>query len=991
MLVIALATIVDAQPLGPAPPATATATLSSASCPGTGCVALKTSGGYGSFAVQVTGTWVGTLTFEGSVDNVTFQPVNVTLTNGSSTVTTATGNGVWAGSVAGLTSIQTRFSAYSSGSAVVTVVATPSGGGGGGGGGGGAASSVTINDPSVTSQKAAVNASGQLSITCANCSGSGASAVDNSAFTAGTTSGAPAMGFFHSTIDTVTDGDTAAVAIDSKRNQFGVIRDAALNARGANVTAGNALVVDGSASTQPVSGTVGVSGTVTVTPAGGATFTTRGTTVTQQAFASLQSGATANGNGGVAGISNGYGTVVLDVQCTTCSGGTTINFEAAGPDLNFVPIFATQLGTNTVATTTTQAGNSVWTANVTALTQIRARISSYSAGTITVDAVAEAMPVTASAVNANVIGTVPVSGTVTTTPPSNASTNVAQLAGTTTSVNSGTKDAGTLRVVLATDQPALTNKLLVTPDSVALPANQSVNVSQINAVTPLMGNGTTGTGSQRVTIASDNTAFSVNAAVSGTVTTSPPANATTNVTQFGGVNVSTGTGAGGTGIPRVTVSNDSTVGLVAGSAVIGHVIADTGSTTAVTGNVTVAQATGTNLHAVLDTTSTTAVTQATGTNLHAVTDTGSTTAVTGNVTVVQGTGTSLHAVLDTTSTTAATQATAANLNAQVQGPAASGATKSGNPLQDGGVFNTTQPTVTTGQAVEAQYTARGAAIVATGVDAFTVGLPALASTSTKQSDGTQKTQLVDGSGNVIASTSNNLNVQCANCSGSGASAVDQAAFTAGSSVFAPSGGEFNDSAASLATGTQGMSRLTANRAEHVNLRDALGQEKGVPTNPEIVADLTVAQLLAQIQKQGTRLSGTFGRSISSTGDALDINLRYADPCSSAAKASVPISQTASTRILLGPSRRVFICSVMVVGADAENIALVEGVGTTCGTGTVGIIGGTTAATGPNLAANGGFSLGGGMGAVAIGDGVDICLLQSGAGRVAGTLTYALAQ
>jgi hypothetical protein len=38
-----------------------------------------------------------------------------------------------------------------------------------------------------------------------------------------------------------------------------------------------------------------------------------------------------------------------------------------------------------------------------------------------------------------------------------------------------------------------------------------VNVKEINGVAPLMGNGTTGTGSQRVTIASDNTAFSVNA------------------------------------------------------------------------------------------------------------------------------------------------------------------------------------------------------------------------------------------------------------------------------------------------------------------------------------------------------------------------------------------------------------------------------------------------------------------------------------------------
>lgn len=42
------------------------------------------------------------------------------------------------------------------------------------------------------------------------------------------------------------------------------------------------------------------------------------------------------------------------------------------------------------------------------------------------------------------------------------------------------------------------------------PSNASSNISQINGITPLMGNGVTGTGSQRVTIASDNTAFSVN-------------------------------------------------------------------------------------------------------------------------------------------------------------------------------------------------------------------------------------------------------------------------------------------------------------------------------------------------------------------------------------------------------------------------------------------------------------------------------------------------
>ncbi len=48
-----------------------------------------------------------------------------------------------------------------------------------------------------------------------------------------------------------------------------------------------------------------------------------------------------------------------------------------------------------------------------------------------------------------------------------------------------------------------------TTNLVALAANQSVNNAQINGVTPLMGNGVTGTGSQRVTIVSDNAPFSV--------------------------------------------------------------------------------------------------------------------------------------------------------------------------------------------------------------------------------------------------------------------------------------------------------------------------------------------------------------------------------------------------------------------------------------------------------------------------------------------------
>jgi hypothetical protein len=54
-----------------------------------------------------------------------------------------------------------------------------------------------------------------------------------------------------------------------------------------------------------------------------------------------------------------------------------------------------------------------------------------------------------------------------------------------------------------------------------LAANQSVNLAQIAATTTATGNGTASAGCQRVTIASDNTAFSVNAAQSGTWTVQP--------------------------------------------------------------------------------------------------------------------------------------------------------------------------------------------------------------------------------------------------------------------------------------------------------------------------------------------------------------------------------------------------------------------------------------------------------------------------------------
>lgn len=116
-----------------------------------------------------------------------------------------------------------------------------------------------------------------------------------------------------------------------------------------------------------------------------------------------------------------------------------------------------------------------------------------------------------------------------------------------------------------------------------------------------------------------------------------------------------------------------------------------------------------------------------------------------------------------------------------------------------------------------------------------------------------------------------------------------------------------------------------------------------------------------------------------------------DPCAgNTDKGNGPISQTTSTQLLAGvPGKRLRVCSVFVVGADAENLSFVEGTGSVCGTSTLAIIGGTTAANGPNFLAGGGATDGIGAGTIAAQalSGNNFCLLQSGSGRVAGNFTY----
>lgn len=89
--------------------------------------------------------------------------------------------------------------------------------------------------------------------------------TDNSAYTAGTSTGTPAMGFYHSTVDSVTDGRAAAIGMTVKRAMFVSLYDASGNALlGQKTTANSIPIALASDATLPVTnaGTFAVQATL---------------------------------------------------------------------------------------------------------------------------------------------------------------------------------------------------------------------------------------------------------------------------------------------------------------------------------------------------------------------------------------------------------------------------------------------------------------------------------------------------------------------------------------------------------------------------------------------------------------------------------------------------------------------------------------------------------------------------------------------------------
>jgi len=181
------------------------------------------------------------------------------------------------------------------------------------------------------------------------------------------------------------------------------------------------------------------------------------------------------------------------------------------------------------------------------------------------------------------------------------------------------------------------------------------------------------------------------------------------------------------------------------------------------------------------------------------------------------------------------------------------------------------------------------------------------------------------------------------------------------------------------------SELLVAKTRRLPFRAAQGKKPALLTSSELLRGASAAGFAAA-EPQGQFATGQGFKITDGT------NFWVVDPCKAAVKFYASINQTGNTQLVAGTvSKKIYVCSIHVVAAAATNIAVVEGTGSVCATGTAGVtgFGGATAATGWNFAGNGGIALGNGdssLGAEGT-SGDNLCIFNSGSGQVSGGISY----
>jgi hypothetical protein len=170
----------------------------------------------------------------------------------------------------------------------------------------------------------------------------------------------------------------------------------------------------------------------------------------------------------------------------------------------------------------------------------------------------------------------------------------------------------------------------------------------------------------------------------------------------------------------------------------------------------------------------------------------------------------------------------------------------------------------------------------------------------------------------------------------------------------------------------------------------------VTVTPSISVTASVATPLA-VATIGTQLSVNVANAIA-TGQAtmansspvvIASNQSVGDPCMFQAKVSTPISASTATTLLVpaSGSTRIYVCELAIIVAGADAVSLIEGTAT--GGNAKAVMGSTSAGSGMSLPANGGLTLGSGVGVVAqtASASSNLFLLLSAVATAAGNLTY----
>lgn len=325
----------------------------------------------------------------------------------------------------------------------------------------------TIRDAAGNERGVNVNASNQLSVSVDNTVTVASHAVTNAGTFAvqAAQSGTWNITNISGTVSLPTGAATAA-----KQPALGTAGSASADVISVQgVASMTALKVDGSAVTQPISGTVSVTGVAT------STKQSDGSQKTQ----------IVDGSGNVIAATSNALNVHLDSGVTVLSG----NFTDASDHAEDAAHVSGDIGSFILGVRNDSLGTTFTSTN-----GDYSPIAVSSTGVVRVDpSGTTAQPITDN------------SGSITV---DNGGTFAVQA----TLSAETTKVIGVVRTADGSGNllTSTTNALDVNLKSSGL-SNLSSNIAQINGVTPLMGNGTTGTGSLRVTIASDNTAFAVNA------------------------------------------------------------------------------------------------------------------------------------------------------------------------------------------------------------------------------------------------------------------------------------------------------------------------------------------------------------------------------------------------------------------------------------------------------------------------------------------------